>query len=425
MISPEPLASFFARGPDKRSLRLLLAAPHRLFFCFGMIGLTCSSLWWLAHLLGRHFGVVLPMALPPSWMHAWMMSNGFLPFFMFGFLFTAGPKWLHVDPPPAPALLVPGLLALAGFLLALTGAQLHAAAVAAGALLMAAGWLPLLVRFGGLIRASRFPDRLHARLALIFFALGLLAQPVFAMSVFGLSANGVHSAAMLSIWCFLVPMYVTVAHRLFPFFIGNALPGLRVWNPPWLLAALLGIVLAHGLLPLGSVLISGPIFDTLRLAVDAGGAALLFLLVWRWGIVPAFSNRLLAMIHIGMLWLGIALALYAWNLAAQMLGIGRSVLGLAPLHALTMGFFGTLVFGMVTRVTAGHGGRPLAVDDRDWLLFGVLQASVVVRLLAELWTAQTLGLTALSVALWCAAFLPWALRKTLIYLAPRPDGLDG
>ncbi len=410
---------------DSLSLRWLLAAPHRLFFCCGMIGLILSSLWWLAHLLGRHFGVVLPLALPSAWMHAWMMTNGFLPLFMFGFLFTAGPKWLRVDPPPARALLVPALLAMTGFLLALLGAQLHAVAVAAGALLMAAGWLPLLLRFGGLIRASRFPDRVHARLVLVFFALGLLAQLVFAASAFVRSANGVHSAAMLSVWCFLVPMYVTVAQRLFPSFIGSALPRLQIWNPPWLLTALLGIVLAHGLLPLGSVLVLRPLFDALRLAVDAGGAALLFLLVWRWGIVPAFANRLLVMLHIGLLWLGIALALYACNLAAQMLGVGRSVLGLMPLHALTMGFFGTLAFAMVTRVTAGHGGRPVQADGFDWLLFWLLQSAVLVRLSSEFWSAQMTGLTALSVTLWCLALLPWALRKMRIYLAPRPDGVAG
>jgi uncharacterized protein involved in response to NO len=425
MIPLEPVEPSRAPGGDGTSLRWLLAAPHRLFFGFGMIALALSSLWWLGHLAARNVGVALPMAVSPSWMHAWTMTNGFLPFFMFGFLFTAGPKWLHVEPPSARVLFVPALLALAGFLLALAGAQVDATAVAAGALLMAAGWLPLLVRFGALVRASRFPDRLHPHLVLVFFSFGVLAQLVFALGVLARSANGVHSAVMLSVWLFLVPMYVTVAHRLFPFFVGNALPTLAVWRPPWLLAALLGIVLAHGLLPLGSVLISGPVFGVLRVAVDAGGAALLFLLVWRWGIVAAFANRLLVTIHIGLLWLGIAFALYAWNLAAQLLGSGSAALGLAPLHALTMGFFGTLAFGMVTRVTAGHGGRPIMADTLDWTLFWLLQAAVAVRLLADLWPAQMLGLTALAVFLWCAAFLPWALRKTLIVLRPRPDGLEG
>ncbi|MBS3936638.1 MAG: NnrS family protein, partial [Sulfuritalea sp.] len=174
MIPLEPVEPTSAHRGDGASLRWLLAAPHRLFFFCGMVGLALSSLWWLGHLAGRSFGIPLPLALPPSWLHGWMMTNGFLPFFMFGFLFTAGPKWLHVEPPAAHRLLVPALLALAGFLLALAGAQFHVIAVSAGVLLMTAGWLALLVRFVALLRGSRLPDRLHARLVLIFFAFGTL-----------------------------------------------------------------------------------------------------------------------------------------------------------------------------------------------------------------------------------------------------------
>ena len=127
----------------------------------------------------------------------------------------------------------------------------------------------------------------------------------------------------------------------------------------------------------------------------------------------------------GFLAAGVDQFIHAGVNAVEALSTLQAALGLAPLHALTMGFFGTLAFGMVTRVTAGHGGRPIMADTLDWTLFWLLQAAVAVRLLADLWPAQMLGLTALAVFLWCAAFLPWALRKTLIVLRPRPDGLEG
>ena len=407
------------------SLRWLLAAPHRLFFFLGMCGLAVVSLWWLAQLSARALGAPLPLALPPSWLHGWTMVNGFLPFFMFGFLFTAGPKWLNVEAPPARALLVPGLLAIAGLLLALAGAQFHALLVAAGALLIAAGWAALLLRFLFLYRASRMADRVHARLVLLFFCMGWLAHFAFAIGITQLSANWIHSAEMLSVWLFIAPVYVTVAHRLIPFFTASVVPMLDAWRPLWLLAAFNGIVIAHGLLPLGSVFAPGPGFALLRLSVDIAGAALLFFVAWRWGMVQSLRNRLLAMLHLGFFWLGIALALYAWNQAVTLLGLPQAGLGLAPLHALTMGFFGGVAFAMVTRVTAGHGGRNLLADDLTWWLFWALQAAVLLRILVEAWPAHGQWLTPLAIVLWCAALVPWAMRNLVIYLRPRADGRPG
>lgn len=415
---------FVPKG-NNRSLHWLLAAPHRLFFFLGVVALLLASLWWLVHLWARSGGFVLPMAVPPTWMHAWLMTSGFFPFFLFGFLFTAGPRWLNVPAPSAPALFAPALVAFAGFLLSGIGAQIAAGMVAAGIALTALGWAPLLLRFLQLIRSSTAPNRLHSRLLLCFFGVGWVVQWVFAASIGYASANGVHGAAMLAIWCFLVPIFLTVAHRLFPFFIGAVVPLQRLWNPPWLLAALLGVVFAHALLPLGSVWANAALFDALRLGVDGGGALLLFFLVWRWGIVPAFGQRLVVMLHIGLLWLGIALALYALALATPFLRIDRALLGFAPLHALTMGFFGTLLFAMVTRVTAGHSGRPLVADDFDWRLFWLLQAAVVVRLAGEIVPGTLPYGTLASALLWCVAFVPWAVRKARVYLVPRADGLPG
>jgi uncharacterized protein involved in response to NO len=407
------------------SLRWLLVMPHRLFFFLGMLGLICASLWWLAQMLARPFGLTLPIAVPPAWIHGWSMANGFLPLFMFGFLFTAGPKWLHVEGPPARALLVPGLLAFGGVLVVLICAQVDPLLAAAGALLVASGWGALLLRFLRLYRASRFPDRVHARLILVFFGFGWLAHLAFAIGLVQTSVVWVHSAEMLSIWLFIAPVYVTVAHRLIPFFTAGVVPLLDAWRPLWLLVVVNGVVIAHGLLPVLGLLLPGSAIVWLRFAVDATGAVLLFFVAWRWGVVQSLRNRLLAMLHLGFLWLGIALALYAWSQAALLLGLPRAALGLAPLHALTMGFFGGVAFAMVTRVTAGHGGRQLIAESLTWVLFWTLQTAVLTRLAVDAWPAQGLWLTSLAVTLWCVAFIPWAWRNLVIYLSPRADGRAG
>jgi uncharacterized protein involved in response to NO len=414
-----------AAPPGRASLRWLAVAPHRYFFFLGMLGLTAASLWWLVQLWARALGAPLSAALPPAWLHGWAMTNGFLPLFMFGFLFTAGPKWLAVAPPETRALMPSGALAFAGFALALAGAHFDAAVVAAGALAMAAGWAALLWQFLRLVRASRLDGQVHARLVLAFFTVGAAVHPAFAWGATQLSVAWIHTAEMMSIWLFVAPVYVTVAHRLIPFFTAGVVPFLDAWRPLWLLAALLSIVIGHGLLPVAGLLLPSKSIQALRLAVDVCCAALLFFVAWRWGVVQSLRNRLLAMLHLGFVWLGIAFVLHAWNQAAALLAAPAASIGLAPLHALTMGFFGSVLLAMVTRVTAGHGGRTLAADRLTWVLFWVLQFAVLARVLADAAPAQGAWLAPAAIALWCVVFVTWAARSVPIYLKPRIDGRPG
>jgi len=407
------------------SLRWLRVAPHRLFFFLGMLGLAAASLWWLAQLIARAAGVPLALTLPPAWIHGWLMLNGFLPFFMFGFLFTAGPKWLNVIAPPMKKLTLPGIAAGGAVLVVLIGAHVSTTLVAFGALLAAAAWGTLLWRFLRLVRVSRSSDQIHARLVLASFFVGALAHLAFAAAAFLASANWAHTAQMLSIWIFIAPVYVTVAHRLIPFFTANVVPLLDAWRPLWLLWAMLAVVLGHGLLPIAALLTGSVVFSMARIALDAAGGALVLFVAWRWGVVQSLRNRLLAMLHLGFLWLGIALLLYAYAGAAALAGGALPGIGLAPLHALTMGFFGGTMFAMVTRVTAGHGGRALVADDFIWWLFWTLMGSVVVRILVDALPGHSAAFTVFAVALWSLVCVPWAVRNLLIYLRPRVDGRAG
>jgi len=425
-----PLVQQPAAPTAGASLRWLLAAPHRLFFFLGMVGIAAASIWWLIQIGARTLGAPTALQLPPAWMHGWLMLNAFLPFFMFGFLFTAGPKWLNVIAPTADRLAAAGALALTGVAFVLIGAHIALALVSAGALLVGVAWSLLLWRFARLVRSSRMNEQVHARLVLAFFALGTVAHAMFAIGAASTSLRWIHSAEMLSIWFFLAPVFVTVAHRLIPFFTASVIPLLDAWRPLWLLWTFLAIVLGHGALPVVAIASSSTIVGFLRLALDVGGAALLWFVAWRWGVVQSLRDRLLAMLHLGFLWLGIALALYAWNAAAALFDsaqvpFGLPSIGLAPLHALTMGFFGTVMLAMVTRVSAGHGGAKLVADDATWFLFWTLQAAVLTRLLVDALPAHSTWLTPLAIGLWCTALLPWAARNLRIYLRPRADGRPG
>jgi uncharacterized protein involved in response to NO len=202
---------------------------------------------------------------------------------------------------------------------------------------------------------------------------------------------------------------------MIPFFTGIVVPGYRVTSPAWTLAAAWALLLAHLSMELRHA------YQWLWIA-DAPLAALFAGLLWTWwprGAIPA----LLRVLFLAFAWLPIAFVLYAvqslWYLSA-----GEFVLGRAPAHALFIGFFGSMLVAMVTRVTQGHSGRPLLLGGVAAVAFVIVQLTAVTRLVAEL-VADSPAWQAFAALGWLLAFLPWVLRSGWIYLTPRADGQPG
>lgn len=405
----------------------LLSAPHRLGFFAAAVLLGTSGLWWCLALLARHAGLLLPWAVPAPVAHALLMALGFMPLFIVGFLFTAGPKWLALPDVPASSLLRPVLAMTLGWCGALVGFHLAALLAALGMAVAAWGWARLMLRFARLLRASPASDQLHARAVAVAGGVGLLAMVGGAVAVGLGQVPLARGAAQLALWGFLAPTFTVVSHRMLPFFTAGVLPFLEAWRPNWLLAAMLA---ALGATATGAVAeaLAGPLAGVAHgalLAVQAPAALLVLWLAVRWGLLHSLRIRLLAMLHAGFVWLGLALGLAALS-HARVLWLGDPAsLGLAPLHALTMGFLGGTLIAMITRVAAGHSGRPLAADNLAWGLYGLLQAGAVLRVGAALWPAAEVVLTLAAALAWAVACAGWALRYGNWLGRPRVDGRPG
>ena len=400
------------------ALRLgwVVAAPHRLFFFLGSLLLLLASLWWALVLLLRPFGIALPAAVAPTFVHASAMLYTFLPFYMFGFLFTAGPAWLGVKGPGARELLPAALVALAAAAALILLSPLSLRAVGAAALLLAAVWTRFLLKFLRLLRQSAAPDRRHATLVLVFMLAGVAGLAAYAWQCLADDARWFQLVGVAGLWWFALPVFLTVVHRMLPFFTASALPALAIWRPYWILACFLGAALLHGALELAGA-------GRYAWLLDAPAAAFLFWLGLRWGLAQSLRIRLLAMLHLGFVWLGIAYALYA---ASELLvADGARGLGLAPLHAATMGFAASILYAMLTRVSRGHSGRSLVADDASWRLFWLLQIATVLRLAAEFWPQADAWLVSTAILAWFAAFAGWSWIHLPFYLRPRADGKPG
>jgi uncharacterized protein involved in response to NO len=395
---------------------LIFAVPHRFFFLTGVGALALTSLWWAWTLAARAWPEVPPPpgAVPDATLHALLMTFGFAPFFMFGFLFTAGPRWLAVPPPGPGAWLPPGVLAafaaLALVPLQVAGSWLGGEAVRFAAGAYAVGWLWLAFRFFLLLRASEAPDKAHATLVLLALVIG--ASGVAAFALWGAGAHSWLRSAGL--WGFLLPVFVTVCHRMIPFFTASVVPFVTAFRPWWLLSAMAGAPVLHGVLELAGL----PVWTWL---VDLPVGVLMLWLTMRWGLVQSMKNRLLAMLHVGFLWYAIGFVLAGAQ--SLLLLRGTAVPGHVPLHALTIGFASSLLMAMVTRVTCGHSGRTLAADTVTWRLFQLLQVVAVLRVGVELLPSPG-GLAAVAL-LWVACFVPWCAKYAPVYWRPRADGRPG
>jgi uncharacterized protein involved in response to NO len=408
-------------------LARLSSAPHRLGFFSAAVLLAASGLWWALVLGARYAGVVLPFAVPALVAHGLLMGLSFMPLFIVGFLFTAGPKWLGLPDVPGSSLVRPVLMLAGGWLLALPGFHLWAPLAGLGMAVAAVGWLMLMWRFVRLLRASPAPDKLHATAVAVAGGVGLLAMAAGAGAVATGDVALARAAAQLALWGFVAPTFTIVSHRMLPFFTSSALPFLDAWRPNWLLAAMGGALAATAVGATAEAL-TGPLGTAAHaalLAVQAPAAALVLWLALRWGLLHSLRIRLLAMLHGGFVWLGVALALSALSHARVLWAGDGASLGLAPLHALTMGYLGATLIAMITRVAAGHSGRPLAADNLAFGLYLLLQTAALLRVTAALWPAAMVPLTLVAATAWALACVGWALRYGNWMGRPRTDGRPG
>lgn len=397
------------------SPRFLVRTPHRLMFFIGAANLLLAMAWWTYWLAAARFGWPLP-ATPvyAGWLHALAMQYLVLPSFVFGFLLTVFPRWMGLPEPGLRHYLPVGAGMLGGqasLLLAMLGWQ---AGLMLGLLLAIAGWSVALLVLGRLLVQER-GRTWHARSCHAALLLGWLGLLAVLGALLRDDATLIGVGIAIGGFGMLLPIYLTVAHRMVPFFAANVVPGYVAWRPlPWL-AAMWALALAH----LALALLQAQAWTWLA---DVPMFALSLLALWRWwprGRMPG----LLAVLFVGLAWLPATFALYA----IQSLGAcftGTLVLGRAPIHAMSIGLFGSVLVAMVTRVTMGHSGRALAMTPSAWFAFVAIQAVAVLRVIAELMPEPLAWQIAAGIG-WLVALAPWVGRIGCIYLSPRLDGRPG
>ena len=388
--------------------RILLTYPFRVFFLLtGLYGVL-FMLGWIAFFLG---GWTLPSGWPAAQWHSHEMLYGLVAAASAGFLLTAMTNWTGAPALSGTPLLALALLWLAGRIALWTSAWLPAWLVA----IVDLAFLPVFGAYAAMI-LIRYENQ---RNLVLVGVLGLLFLGNLFMHLGVMQSSGpLLQLGQNTGFNVITLMMVIVAGRITPAFSANWLrmqgrnPELITRNPRVDQLAIGSIVVLMVLdlfnapaIVLGWVIIIAGLINGLRL--------------WQWSGWRVAAEPLLWILHLAYFWIVLALLLRGAGLISDSMPAGLWQ------HTLGVGAMGTLILGVMTRVTAGHTGRPMRLARFAIVIYIAIIAATVLRLLAAARLIDYQAGLILAAIGWILAFGLFAALYIPLLASPRPDGRPG
>lgn len=194
----------------------------------------------------------------------------------------------------------------------------------------------------------------------------------------------------LGVHGFLLLLALGLLDRLLPFFTSRVVPGYDGRRKPHFAPLLAAALIARALLHRWPV-----VPDLIVLAV--------LLRQWHgWRPLAGVRLPMIGVLHLGVAWIALGYVVEASGLATV-----RAL----PLHLWTLGGLGTLLFGIATRVTLGHGGLPIQMGRVAAAAVLLGQGAVLVRVVLPLLGDPSPALVyGGSAALFVAALGTWLAK---------------
>ena len=409
----EQLVQISNGGRQQNSYRNFVSMPHQVMFGLGAVQAVMVMIWWLIDIAGRYGNFYTPISwtIPSNWAHLYLMIFTLFPPYMFGFLMTTYPKWMSGKPVASKHYLLAALFLTVGILLTYLGLVISKSLLIISIVIFLLGWAIALYALLRVYIEAQKPDVLHARITTGVLMIGFSLLLVYLLGVSINSNYLIEIARNAGVWWFLFPVFIAVSHRLIPFFSSVVIPNHTAFRPSWALWALVFGGMGHGALEIAQ-------FSKMTWLLDIPMSGIALWLSCKWLTRKVFEIRILSMLHISFIWVGIALFLFGIQ-SLNLLINNTLIIGKAPLHALLVAYFSSMLIAMATRVTLGHSGRPLVADQSAWLIYLMIQAAAVIRVVADFialpaWTGH---LYLCSALLWLLAFGFWLIKFGPIFWA--------
>ncbi|MBA6413416.1 NnrS family protein [Parahaliea sp. F7430] len=386
---------------------ILLAYAFRPFFLLSAFYAAAAMAVWISAILGGP--VLLPATLTPDW-HAHELVYGFVGAAIAGFLLTAITNWTGSAPLAGTKLALLLLLWFAGRIAMAFNATLAPAVVA----LLDLSFLLALALYVALI-LWRTKNRRNAPLVLVLLTL-VAGNALMHAGWIQRSAELILLGRNLALDLITVLMTI-VAGRITPAFSANWLRArgetINTVATPRLDQAAIGSVALMALCSLagaaalvtGLIAITAGLLNALRLYRWAG---------WRirrepllWILHLAYGFIVAALLARGLVLLDILQAPSLWQ------------------HLIGAGAMGILVLGVMTRVSMGHTGRPLALRPGGLVIYIAIIVAALLRVLVALNTIDYQSGLLLSAGAWIVAFALFCIAYAPVLWSPRADGRPG
>jgi len=402
---------------------IFTAAPHRMLFFGGMLQLMLTVIWWSIELIGRYTDMWTPLqsTVPSTWGHAFLMLHTLFTFFIFGFLMTTYPRWTNSTVIPKNKYITTFLLLFISSFLVYMGLIFSQTILLIGIAGVFAAWA---TGFHSLLWVyfRAYPEKRtrHERTINTAMSAGGISIICFFIGLLLSQPSWVNAGIQIGLWLYLLPTMFAVAHRMIPFFSSCVLENYMPVKPQWTLPVVLVLTALHTLFMLMD-------WRQLVFLADIPLLAVALYHTVKWQFFRSFSVRLLTVLHIAFLWLSIALFLYSTQSLYYFI-TDTWILANAPLHAMSIGFFVSLLVGMTSRVMRGHSGRPLIADQLTWISFLVISVIALIRIGADIPAIATVfgfHLNLVTLVIWCIGLLPWIIYYLPMVARPRIDGKEG
>ena len=381
----------------------VFALGFRPFFLLAALFAAISVPVWVL----VYQGLIEPNpGLPPGLWHAHEMIFGFVVAVIAGFLLTAASNW--AGQPTARGW---SLAALVGLWLAGRASVFCGFASQTLAAAIDISFLPILA-ITIAVPLLRVRNRNGVIFPLLLLALSAI-NTVIHLSALGLPSWDAQRATLVAIDVILL-MIAVLGGRVIPSFTANALPRASVKPCPKASALALASILALALADAaasstglqGAIALVAGILNALRMR--------------GWGSTATLRTPILWILHLGYGWLATGLILRGLS------GLFGLVANDAGLHAIALGAIGSMILGMMSRVSLGHTGRPIHAAKLTIAAYVLVNLAAITRVIFPM-ASQAFAPAFLiaSATLWSLGFSAFLIVYLPILMRSRVDGRPG
>ena len=391
--------------PDNKSGQnnfALFALGFRPFFLFAAFSAFSLITLWLYELSGK---ITISGYYTPAGWHAHEMLFGYTVAVISGFLLTAAGNWTGIKMIKGKQLALLSIVFLLGRLAPFIP-ELPYWIIAA----LDLSFLPLVALLIALpvIKVKQWSNFVFVPLLLTMAVANLMVH----LSALGIINSSIVSGSRLMIYLVIL-LIVIMGGRVIPFFTERGVNGVTIKKWFWIerLSSLSVFLIVIGEVFFTENVIIG------YLAMFAAATNLIRVAGW-------YSNKiwqvpLIWILQIAYLWIVFGFVIKGWVI----FNINES---LFAFHAFSVGGIGIMTLGMMARVSLGHTGREMVLNNWMTLAFILINLAAITRvILPMLMPNLYLFFIQFSGWLWVSVFIIFLVVYTPMWIRPRVDGRPG